>query len=97
MARGEICGLVKRHPVASFFVLTYTISWLAWLPATLGYRGGADTALSMIAQFGPALAALVVVYTGASIRGWARQIVRWRASPRWYAVAFGLPAVLIGL
>jgi len=98
MARGDIRGLVKRHPVASFFVLTYAISWLAWLPAMLGYRGGADTALSMIAQFGPALAALAIVfYTGASIRGRARQIVRWRASPRWYAAAFGLPAALIGL
>src|SRR5215218_6870003 len=98
MARGDIRGLVKRHPVASFFVLTYTISWLAWLPAMLGYRSGADTALSMIAQFGPALAALAVVfYTGASIRGWARQIVRWRASPLWYALVFGLPAVLIAV
>lgn len=89
---------MKHHPVASFFVLTYAISWLAWLPTILGYRGGADTALSMIAQFGPALAAIVTVfYTGTSIRGWARQIVRWRVSPRWYVVAFGLPAVLIGV
>src|SRR5215208_5868887 len=97
MARGDVRGLVKRHPVTSFFVLTYAISWLAWLPAILGYQGGADTALSMIAQFGPALAALAIVcYTGASIRGWARQIVRWRVSPRWYAVAFGLPAALVG-
>jgi hypothetical protein len=55
MARSDIRGLVKRHPVASFFVLTYAVSWLAWLPAILGYRGGADTALSMIAQFGPGL------------------------------------------
>ena len=98
MARSDFRGLVKRHPVASFFVLTYTISWLAWLPAILGYRGGADTALSMIAQFGPALAAFVTVfYTGTSIRSWARQIVRWRVSPRWYVVVFGLPAMLIGV
>jgi membrane protease YdiL (CAAX protease family) len=98
MARSDTRGRVKRHPVASFFVLTYAVSWFAWLPAILGYRGGADTALSMIAQFGPALAALVIVlYTGASIRGWARRIVRWRVSPWWYAVAFGLPAVLMGV
>jgi hypothetical protein len=89
---------VKHHPVASFFVLTYAISWLAWLLALPGYRGGADTALSMIAQFGPALAVLIIVfYTGASIPGWTRQIVRWRVSPRWYVVAFGLPVVLIGV
>src|SRR5215207_1060653 len=98
MARGDIRGLVKRQPVASFFVLTYAISWLAWLPAMLGYQGSADAARYIIAQFGPSLAAFVIVfYTGASIRGWALRIVRWRASPRWYAVAFGLPAALIGL
>jgi len=98
MARGDIRGLVKRQPVASFFVLTYAISWLAWLPAMLGYQGSADAALYIIAQFGPTLAAFVIVfYTGASIRGWALRIVRWRASPRWYAVAFGLPAALIGV
>jgi uncharacterized protein len=98
VARSDIRGLVKRHPVASYFVLTYAVSWLAWLPAILGYLGGADTALSMIAQFGPALAAFVTVfYTGTSIRSWARQIVRWRVSPRWYVVVFGLPAMLIGV
>src|SRR5215203_6208088 len=64
----------------------------------LGYQGSADAALSIIAQFGPTLAAFVIVfYAGASIRGWAVRIVRWRASPRWYAVAFGLPAALIGV
>ena len=44
------------------------------------------------------MAALVVVwYSGESIRGWARSIVRWRVAPRWYAVAVGLPILLIVL
>ena len=30
-----IRGWVKRHPVASFFVLAYAISWLASIPAAL--------------------------------------------------------------
>jgi membrane protease YdiL (CAAX protease family) len=87
---------VKRHPVASFFVLAYAISWLAWLPAMLGYQGGLGQVIMMIAQFGPALAALVFTwYMGASIRGWASSIVRWRVNIRWYVVAVGLPVVLI--
>ena len=28
-------GSVKRHLVASFFVLAYAITWLAWLPDIL--------------------------------------------------------------
>jgi hypothetical protein len=37
--RGGMRGSAKRHPLASFFVLSYAITWLAWLPDILGYRG----------------------------------------------------------
>jgi hypothetical protein len=68
VARSDIRGWVKRHPVAMFFLLAYAVSWLAWLPAMLGYRGDLNQVLSMIAQFGPAVAALIVTwYSGASI------------------------------
>jgi uncharacterized protein len=94
--RQDIRGWVKRHPVASFFVLAYAITWLAWLPAMMGYRGDLGQMLFMIAQFGPALGALVLTwYSGALIRSWARSIVRWRVAPWWYVVAVGLPVVLI--
>jgi hypothetical protein len=56
---GDSCrGQARRHPVASFFVLAYAITWLAWLPAVAGYRGGLNQPLSMIGQLGPVLAAL---------------------------------------
>jgi len=85
-------GWVKRHPVASFFVLAYAISWLASIPAALGYGF-----MFFLTQFGPALAALLITwYSGASVLGWARKIVRWRVAPRWYAVAIGLPVLLVG-
>jgi hypothetical protein len=70
---------VKRHPVVSFFLLAYAVSWLAWLPAVLDYRGDLGQVPMMIAQFGPALAALFLTwYSGASMRSWARSIIRWR-------------------
>lgn len=85
-------GWVKRHPVASFFVLAYAISWLASIPAALGYG-----LMFLFTQFGPTLAALVITwYSGASVLGWARKIVRWRVAPRWYAGAIGLPVLLVG-
>lgn len=91
-------GWTARHPVAAFFVLAYAISWLAWTPIMLGYGGDLNVELSMVAQFGPALAALVAVWlSGASPREFFRSIVRWRVAPGWYAVAVGLPVALIVL
>ena len=77
--RQSIRGWAKRRPVVSFFMLAYAISWLAWLPAMLGYGGNLGQVLMMIAQFEPALAALIFTwYSGASMRNWAASIVRWR-------------------
>ena len=91
-------GSLRRHPVALFFVLAYAITWLAFLPDILGYRGDLNQVFMMIAQFGPAIAALVLVwYTGASVRDWARSIVRWRVRPWWYFMVVALPVVLIAV
>jgi len=71
-----IRGWVKRRPVASFCVLAYSISWL---PAMSGYRREHGQVLMMIAQFGPALAALFLTcYTGAPIHCWAGRVLCWR-------------------
>ena len=52
----------------------------------------------IVGGYGPALAALVVVWVGSdSVRVWARQIVDWRVAPRWYVAAVTIPLVLIAL
>ena len=88
-------GWVRRHPVAAFFVLAYTLSWLVWIPAALA---GAGQALLVVGAFGPAVAAYIVIrITGGSVRAWARQILHWRVQPRWYLYALGLPALLFAV
>jgi membrane protease YdiL (CAAX protease family) len=96
-SQGGAPGWVKRHPVASFFVLAYTITWLAWLPDILGYRGDLGQVLAMIAQFGPALAALVLAWYSGASGSWARGIIRWRVRPWWCVVVVGLPVGLISV
>ena len=96
MGRISIRKWVDNHPIISFFTLAYAISWLAFSPAILGYEGSFGQLFFMIAQFGPALAALIVILlSNASVKDWVRSIVRWRVAPRWYAIAIGLPILFV--
>ena len=97
MSSNSIPGRMARHPVASFFVLAYTISWLGFLPTVIGRDGAFGGLNLLVAQFGPALAGLAVLwYTGGSIREWASRIVRWRVPLRWWLATVAIPVVVFG-
>jgi membrane protease YdiL (CAAX protease family) len=84
--------------VASYVVLAYAFSWLAWVPWVLGNRDGVGAVLLIVGGFGPAVSAAAITWAiGDSVRSWARQILRWRVAPRYYVYALGLPALLFGL
>jgi uncharacterized protein len=90
----RILALVRHHPLATFFVLAYALSWWAWILYAL------DLFPNPIASFGPFLAALVMLALTegkAGIGRLFRRMIRWRVAPGWYAVALLLPAVLAGV
>ena len=74
---------VRRHPIITFFVLAYAISW-GFLPIE---------AVRFLPS-GPLFAALIVIPI---TQGWAglkelgSRMIRWRVSWYWYAVAIGVP------
>jgi membrane protease YdiL (CAAX protease family) len=88
-----IARLVRRHPLVTFFVLAYVLSWWGWL------LYAADRSPVPIASFGPFLAALVVLsvtHGRAGIGTLLRRMRRWRVGPGWYAVALLLPPAIAG-
>ena len=84
-------ALVKRHPLLTYFVLAYGLTWPV-IPLV-----SVSPLLGIPALFGPALAAIIVVTltqgkTG--LKDLLSRLVRWRVGMRWYAVALDLPVIL---
>jgi uncharacterized protein len=76
-------SLVKRHPLITFFVLTYAIGW-GFLPfEAVRFMAGA-----------PFIAALIVIPLTqgvAGLRELGLRMIRWRVRWYWYVVAIALP------
>ena len=87
---------VKRHPIVSFTLLAYALSWWPWV----WYRLDPATVDAPILPFGPFIAAfilLMLVGRWPATRAWLAGIVHWRVGLRWYAVALLLPPALTAI
>lgn len=87
-----VVGSVRRHPLATYYLLAFLCSWSWWLPVALT---GADLG-HVPGLLGPAIAGVV---TSAVVGGrpaladlWSRAI-RWRVPARWFAVSLAPMAV----
>ena len=86
----SLAGVVKRHPLITFFVLTYALSWVAYPMWASGLYP-----IAPVFSFAPFLVALVVlaITRGKSgVGGLLRRMARWRVGLRWYAAALLIPA-----
>jgi membrane protease YdiL (CAAX protease family) len=94
--------MLKRYPLLSFYLLSFAITWIIWLPAAAGTAGllpfHVPLAVDGAAYFlGPPLAAGVALYAAEGWDGGHALLSRlrdWRIGAGWYA--FGLlwrPAV----
>jgi uncharacterized protein len=92
-SRSLVRQVVARHPVATFLITCYAITWAVVLPP-LRVQGGLPFGLALWDSlgnlFGVALAAFLVVAASggrAGVRDLARRCLRWRVGARWYLVA----------
>jgi uncharacterized protein len=84
-------AIVKRYPLASFFLLAYAFAWSLILLTRVSMVFG------FLALFGPATAAIIVTACTdgrAGVGDLFQSVAIWRVGLRWYVVALGLPAVL---
>jgi membrane protease YdiL (CAAX protease family) len=95
----SIESVVRTHPVVTYFVLTFTISWGGVLVVIAGPAGttaveAQDSPLFPLALLamiaGPAVSGvlLTAMLDGRrGLRALGLRLTKWRVAPRWYAVA----------
>ena len=87
----RLASVVQRHPLITFFVLSYALSW--WPSIFYAF----DLLPQPIAGFGPFLAAVLVLAITSGKTGIVRllrRMVQWRVGLGWYAVALLLPVAI---
>src|SRR5215213_4870341 len=87
MTMSTVSGVVRRHPIITFFALTYAIGW--GLIPFWTFQAGA-----------PFIAALIVIPLTQGLSGLRElgsRMIRWRVRWYWYVVAIALPLAVVGL
>jgi membrane protease YdiL (CAAX protease family) len=101
-----IKAFIKRHPVLTYFVLTFVISWglvLLVIGGPVGIPGTPEQTTELlpivvlVMLVGPFVAGILLtglVYGRAGFREFLSRLLRWRVGVRWYAVAILTTPVL---
>ena len=94
--------LVKRHPITTFFVLAYALSWGLESPLVLLRDSVTDTqglVLVILASNVPSAVAIVltaIVFGRGALRKLLGRLLIWRVDVRWYLVVVLGPVALTG-
>src|SRR5918995_769440 len=97
----SLLSVARRHPIITFFVLTYAISWILESPLVFLRDSVTDTqglVLVLLASNVPSALAIVltaIVFGRGALRKLLGRLLIWRVDPRWYLVVVG-PAALAG-
>src|SRR4030095_10389725 len=93
--------MVKKYALVFFFLLAYLFTWSNWIPQALTSRGIVSIRVpgfvTLLAGYGPALAAIIVAslaYGRQGLRDLFGRLLKWRVGIQWYLVALFLPAVV---
>jgi membrane protease YdiL (CAAX protease family) len=101
----NIKNLIKQHPVASYFILAYTITWVgSFIVAGPKFLRGEviemmDILIMWMAMLaGPSIAGITltrIVDGKSGLRDLFSRMRLWRVGVKWYAAAIFIPPILI--
>src|SRR5215216_3441162 len=95
-------SLMRRHPLITFFVLTYALAWILWLPLVVlqdTIPAAPGLVLVLLGSNVPSLLAILLtalVLGRGSLRKLLGRLLIWRVDPRWYLVIVLGPVALSG-
>ena len=88
-----------RRDLAVFFVVAFSLPWFVWITRIGDDHGWwgwhVPGSLALWSMLPGTFVVAAVTGRRAAVRDLARRVVRWRVGLRWYAVALGLPWVLV--
>jgi membrane protease YdiL (CAAX protease family) len=100
----RLLSVVKRHPIVTFFVLAFALSWILESPLVFlqdTVTGTQGLVLVILASNVPSLLAIVltaIVLGRGALRKLLGRLLIWRVDPRWYLVVIlGPVALAIGM
>jgi membrane protease YdiL (CAAX protease family) len=93
--------LLRRHPVPTFFALTFAVTWALWLPLIPLHDqmpAGLAVLLTVLGSLVPSTAAILLVareHSHAEVRRLLRRLLIWRVGIRWYLAILALTALAV--
>ena len=93
---------MKRHPIITFFVSTYVLTWAIESPLVFLTDSVSDTqglVLVILASNAPSVVAIVLtamVFGRGALRKLLGRLLIWRVNPFWYLVVLLGPVALVG-
>ena len=110
LVKSTMISYIKKHPVLTYFLLTYVITWTCWITVFLifePYRSSPESASTMllilleilakIGACGPGIVALIltlILYGKGGFRDFINRIFKWRVNPLYYVFALLLPIAI---
>ena len=95
---------IKKHSVVLYFILSYSISWVVWLPLYLPTFGIDFLPIlpfhHALGAFGTILAAFIITRLEkgkAGVKDLIKRMLKWKVNPVWYGIALLCPFYFLEL